>query len=171
MSARLQTSEPALSVKLRSLHAGALDAVLAIERQAYEFPWSRENFLSSWAAGYWMQGLWLHGPAVEPQLVGYMVVMEGVDELHLLNITVLPALQGRGLGQRMLQALQAHARHCMAAQIWLEVRLSNTRAQQLYRRCGYVDVHVRNNYYPASVGHGGREDAQVMRLVLSDIRA
>ena len=50
--------------------------------------------------------------------------------------------------------------------VWLEVRLSNVRAQQLYLRHGYVRVGMRKRYYPAA--HGDREDAVVMNLRLAD---
>ena len=49
--------------------------------------------------------------------------------------------------------------------MWLEVRLSNVRAQQLYLRHGYVRVGMRKRYYPAA--HGEREDAVVMSLRLT----
>ena len=64
-----------------------LDAVLEIELQAYPFPWTRGNFIDSLAAGYPAQVLY----GVQGELLGYFIAMEGVDELHLLNITVAPA--------------------------------------------------------------------------------
>jgi ribosomal-protein-alanine N-acetyltransferase len=85
--------------------------------------------------------------------------MKGVDEVHLLNITVAPGSQGLGWGRVMLDALAIWARGQGAQWLWLEVRTSNTRAQQVYLRYGYRRVGERKNYYPAD---GGREDAIVM---------
>ena len=39
------------------------------------------------------------------RVIGYLVAMEGVDEVHLLNITVAPAWQGHGLGSGLLTSL------------------------------------------------------------------
>ena len=50
------------------------------------------------------------------------------------------------------------------AWLWLEVRVSNTRALAVYEAHGYRRVGLRKNYYPA--GHGQREDAVVMSLRL-----
>jgi ribosomal-protein-alanine N-acetyltransferase len=162
MSARLQPH-----MALRPLRSGELDAVMAIENRAYEFPWSRENFFSSWASAYWMQGLHLQDThARGDALVAYLVAMQGVEEMHLLNLTVAPEHQGRGLGCTLLEALRAHAQARGCAQIWLEVRVGNARALRLYRRFGFEDVHVRKGYYPAGPGGREREDAQVMRLRL-----
>ena len=55
--------------------------------------------------------------------------------------------------------------HVMGAQwLWLEVRVSNHRAQKVYERYGYRRVGDRKNYYPAE--HGHREDAIVMSYKL-----
>ena len=48
--------------------------------------------------------------------------------------------------------------------LWLEVRASNVRAQQIYERQGYRRVGQRKGYYPADQGR--REDAVVMSLRL-----
>jgi ribosomal-protein-alanine N-acetyltransferase len=88
----------------------------------------------------------------------------GVDEVHLLNITVAPAWQGQGWGRVLLDALAVWARGQGAQWLWLEVRASNARAQRIYEHHGYRRVGERKGYYPA--GFGRREDAIVMSLKL-----
>lgn len=144
--------------QLRPVLASRLDGVVAIENLAYEFPWTRGNFVDSLAAGYPMWGL--HG--ADSNLLGYYVAMQGVDEMHLLNLTVHPAHQGRGHAIYMLDALQRLCRERHVPKLWLEVRVSNTRAHRIYLRYGFVAVGRRPNYYPASGGR--REDAIVMSL-------
>lgn len=143
--------------RLRPMQVTDLDAVMAIEVQAYPFPWSRGNFIDSLAAGYWCQCL-VDGQA---GLLGYLVVMAGLDELHLLNISVDPGCQGRGHALLMLRALEEQARRQHAHWVWLEVRPSNLRARELYERFGFEQVGRRKGYYPAE--GGGREDALVLR--------
>jgi ribosomal-protein-alanine N-acetyltransferase len=96
-------------------------------------------------------------------LLGYFVAMTGVDEMHLLNVTVAPDWQGRGLGHQLLDAVQALAQGQGLASLLLEVRDSNHRARALYLRRGFSEVGLRRGYYPAA---GRREDAIVMRLPL-----
>lgn len=141
-----------------------LDAVVALETRCYSHPWSRGNFTDSLAAGYLAEVL--EDDAGE--LVGYFIAMPGVDELHLLNITVAPDWQGQGHGQSLMAALYRHAQRLGLATLWLEVRQSNQRARALYRRLGYEEVGLRRGYYPAAVR---REDAVVMSLALPDPRA
>lgn len=145
----------------RAMTVRDLDLVVAVEQRSYSHPWSRGNFTDSLAAGY-LAEIWLQGD----ELLGYFVAMPGVDELHLLNITVAPEHQGQGHGCTMMAALQAHARHIGAATLWLEVRQSNHRARALYGRLGYAEVGLRRGYYPAA---SRREDAVVMSLALAGL--
>jgi ribosomal-protein-alanine N-acetyltransferase len=141
---------------------GDLDQVLAVERAAYSFPWTRGNFIDSLAAGYLAEML-LDDRA---GLVGYYVAMAGVDEMHLLNLTVAPAQQRRGHSRSLLDALERRCRERHLATLWLEVRASNARARQVYARRGFAEVGLRRGYYPA--GKATREDAIVMSLPLGE---
>jgi ribosomal-protein-alanine N-acetyltransferase len=145
-------------MKLRPMLMQDVDAVMTIETQAYDFPWTRDHFTSSLITpGY--TALCLVDEA--DQLCGYQVSLGGVDELHLLNITVAPAQQGRGLARTLLAELLEQAKQQRAEFIWLEVRPSNTRACALYEHQGFETVGRRRGYYPAAQGQ--REDALVMR--------
>lgn len=136
-----------------------LDEIVPIEAAAYEHPWTRGNFVDSLNSGYQAQMLSANGA-----VIGYFVAMMGVDEVHLLNITVAPAWQGQGWGRVLLDALALWARGQGAQWLWLEVRVTNTRAQRIYEHHGYRRVGERKGYYPAA--RGRREDAIVMSLKL-----
>jgi ribosomal-protein-alanine N-acetyltransferase len=90
--------------------------------------------------------------------------MHGVDEMHLLNLTVAPAWQRMGHARLLLDVLEQRCREHHAAALWLEVRAGNRRARQVYQRRGFAEVGLRRHYYPA--GHGTREDAVVMSLAV-----
>ena len=136
-----------------------LDAVIAIEQTAYSHPWTRGHFRDSLNPLFEAQCLCLDG-----ELLGYFLAMHGVEEMHLLNITVAPAHQGQGWGHMMLDALSLMSRHAGAQWLWLEVRQSNQRALQVYARYGFKQVSIRKDYYPA--GRLQREHAVVMSLKL-----
>ena len=160
MSAVLQSSE----ARLEPLTTEWLEAVCAVERTAYTHPWTRGNFADCLTAGYHCQMLLAPIPGGDA-LLGYFVAMKGVDEVHLLNITVAPAYQRQGWSPLMLEALAGWSRAQRAQWLWLEVRLSNQRAIDIYTRHGFRRVGRRKGYYPA---HQGREDAVVMSLRLDE---
>ena len=145
---------------LQPMTVASLDALMPIELAAYAFPWTRGNFIDSLAAGYAAEVL----TDERGHVLGYFLAMAGVDEMHLLNITVAPAVQGRGFGRYLLDRVVQRAHALRAAVLWLEVRASNTGARALYERYGFVQAGVRRGYYPAA--QGSREDAVVMRLSL-----
>jgi ribosomal-protein-alanine N-acetyltransferase len=146
------------AASLPTMTTAHLDAVMAIENAAYAFPWSRGNFIDSLAAGYFARVLC----TPRGEVIGYFVAMAGVDEMHLLNLTVAPAVQRRGHARTLLGALGALCRRQRAAALWLEVRASNARAQAIYLHAGFTRVGLRKGYYPAPFAR--REDAIVMSL-------
>ena len=151
---------PALRWHRRPMQLSDLDAVMAIEICAYSHPWTRGNFVDSLAAGYEAE----IAADDDGMALGYSVAMRSLGETHLLNLTVHPTAQRRGLGRRLLEAVVALAQERGDRMLWLEVRESNRVARRLYRQAGFAEVGVRPGYYPAA--GDAREDAVVMQRIL-----
>ena len=153
---------------MRDMRLDDLDAVMAIESRAYAFPWTRGNFADAIGANNVTLVL------IDPSgvMIGYFVAMPGVEEMHLLNITVDPLLQGRGYGLDLLDAVLWASVCDQATLLWLEVRPSNLRALRLYERYGFHPVARRRNYYPAfdAEGRACKEDAIVMSARVETLR-
>jgi ribosomal-protein-alanine N-acetyltransferase len=137
-----------------------VDEVWALEQSVFAHPWSRANFVDSLASGY--DGRLLRD--ARGALVGYYLLMYAVDEAHLLDVAVAAGRQGQGLGRYLLDKAAARAREQGMESILLEVRPSNERALQVYKKYGYSEIGRRKGYYPAHEGQ--REDAIVMRFKL-----
>ena len=147
-----------LALAFAPMGEGDLDWVGAREAELHAHPWSRGNFADSLASGY---DAWILSCDGVPS--GYAVVMNVLDEAHLLDIGIVGELQGRGLGKRFLDWLAEGAKTRGARDFYLEVRPSHAAALRLYARSGFVEIGRRRGYYPAA---GGREDAIVMRRAL-----
>ena len=147
------------AVSFRPMTAADIEAVLKIEYAAFSHPWTRGIFhdaLSAYECWVMFEG---------EQQVGHDVINLILEEAHLLNITVKPQSQGRGLGLCLLEHLMERARERGGRECFLEVRASNTTAYRLYERYGFNEVGRRRDYYPAA---DGREDALVMACTLLD---
>jgi ribosomal-protein-alanine N-acetyltransferase len=96
-------------------------------------------------------------------IVGYAGLMCVEPIADVQTIAVVPEYEGRGIGTALLTDLIAEGRRRGAADILLEVRADNPRAQQLYVRFGFEQIHVRKRYYRDGV------DALIMRLQLEDV--
>lgn len=148
------TMSPPLTVQLTPMRRKHLRAVLRIEEQVYPRPWSHSLFLSELALrstrSYFVA-------RVGREVVGYAGLMLSMEDGHVTTIAVDPKWHRHQIGTRLLLALAREALARDACNLTLEVRLSNTAAQLLYRRFGFAPVGVRKNYYPET-----NEDALVM---------
>lgn len=153
MSAVLDTA-----FSFRPMRPEDVDAIMALERALYPFPWTPGNFRDSLKAGYscWVVEFGSH-------LVGYGVLMLAAGEAHVLNVAIGADWQRQGLGRRLMQYLIKVAREYAAEMMFLEVRPSNRAARALYEDIGFAEIATRRHYYPA---HDGREDALLMGLAL-----
>jgi ribosomal-protein-alanine N-acetyltransferase len=147
-----------LAHTIRQMREADIPAVLGVEKDSYEFPWSAGNFHDSIHAGY---GAWVY--EVGGEVVGHMVLMTVLDEAHLLNITIAPVWRRQGLGSILLEHAMQAARRKQAQALYLEVRPTNDAAIKLYEKMGFEAFALRKGYYPAQAG---REDALVMRKML-----
>ncbi|SPO68724.1 MULTISPECIES: ribosomal protein S18-alanine N-acetyltransferase [Pseudomonas] len=145
------------TISFRRMTEADLDAVLKIEYAAFSHPWTRGIFLD----GLKSYEIWLMFEG--EQQVGHGVINVIIDEAHLLNITVKPESQGRGLGLALLEELMKRAYAINGRECFLEVRASNQSAYRLYERYGFNEIGRRRDYYPVA---GGREDALVMACTL-----
>jgi len=153
---------PALDTRFvdRPMTEADIPAVMAMESAACLHPlhaWSDDNYRSSMRAGYWVR---VRCEADTGRVVAVCVAMDGVEEVHLLNIAVDRRLQGHGVARSILSVLYDRCRQRQAPLLWLEVRPSNAPARALYEREGFSEVGRRKHYYPAP---DGREDALVMK--------
>ena len=145
-------------ISVRPLRPEDIQAVVAIETEAFSTPWQAETF----------EGL-LDRDTVEllvmtdetEGVVGYAVVWCVLDQGELANLAIAPSRRGSGLGAALLRQVITVSRERGVTKLFLEVRASNRRAIDLYLGFGFAEVGVRRNYYDDP-----REDALVMLAVL-----
>jgi ribosomal-protein-alanine N-acetyltransferase len=144
--------------KLRPMSVSDLDAIMAIERVNFPFPWTEGNFKDSMNSGYLCLVM-----EQAKQVMGYAVLMMVLDEAHLLNISVAQSHQGQGWGRYLLVQMMEMGCGKGGLNMFLEVRPSNHSALGLYESMGFNEMGIRPGYYQA---HNGREDAILMGMAL-----
>ena len=132
-----------------------VDAVHAIEVACFRTPWSRESFLREVTENACARYMVLREDGVAVAYAGVWFVL---DEGHITNIAVHPDRRGLGYGERVTRAMLQLAADSGMTWMTLEVRRSNTVAQNLYHKLGFIDVGYRKRYYENS------EDALIMAL-------
>ena len=146
-------------VEIRTMNYSDLPQVIEVEKKAYPHPWTSGIFRDCIRVGYhaWVMTL-------DSKVIGYGIVMLSPGEAHILNICIGPDYQRRGLGRYLLRYLIRQSRRAEVDMVLLEVRRSNTSAQQLYESEGFHELGVRKAYYPAN---DGREDAIILAKYLA----
>ena len=91
--------------------------------------------------------LWVVEAETHFSIAAFAVWWHVVDEVHLLNIVVAPALRRTGLARALMDTLIADARAADARALELEVRAGNTAALQLYLAYGFEVIGRRRRYY------------------------
>jgi ribosomal-protein-alanine N-acetyltransferase len=173
--------DPTLPYQVERMQTSDLRQVMDIERVAFPSPWPvsayryelAQNDLSTYLALKLRQSAPARGGEMTSPLgrggmtplfrrrVETVLAYGGfwmiVDEAHISTIAVHPRWRRRGLGEMMLVAMIDAAILRGAAEVTLEVRVSNEAAQSLYRKYGFVQVGRRKGYYTDN-----REDALIM---------
>jgi ribosomal-protein-alanine N-acetyltransferase len=149
---------PLPTVSIRPMNEADVASVVALERDAYQFPWSEGIFRDCLRVGYTCRVI-----DIEARVAGYAIMSMGGGEAHILNICVKTEYRCRGIGRRLLEYLLDRSRASGMLEAFLEVRPSNVAAIRLYQALGFEQIGVRRGYYQAV---GGREDAAVLRLDL-----
>lgn len=146
-------------VVLTAMHRRHLRSVVRIEEQVYPRPWTSGLFLSELALAATRTYL---VAKVDGRVVGYAGAMYVLPDAHVTTIAVDPERQRSAIGTRLLLGLCEAALELGATALTLEVRVSNTPAQELYRRFGFLPAGARKGYYPPDDGSSVGEDALVM---------
>jgi len=146
------SAEPNQLVRVRDLVVTDLPEVLAIERAAYDYPWSEGIFRDCLRVGYRCYV----ANDLAGNVLGYALLSVVASEGHILNLCVGPLHRRRGIASLLLEHTMREARWAGADTLLLEVRPSNKAALKLYRGAGFERIGVRKRYYPAA---NGREDA------------
>ncbi len=153
---------PATPHRLREMRWWDIGPVLELEHELFpEDAWSAGMFWSELAHARGPQATRRYVVAEDAsgRLVGYAGLAAAGDLADVQTIAAARDQWGTGLGARLLTDLLRAATAFECAEVLLEVRVDNTRAQKLYERFGFEPIGFRRGYYQP-----GNVDALVMRL-------
>lgn len=147
-----------ISPRIRRMTFLDIDGVWAVESKVFNNPWSRSAFVDEITDNDLAHYLVLEDQGM---IAGYAGMWIVVDEAHVTNIALLPDYRSQGLGEKLVRELMKTARERYAVMMTLEVRPSNTVAQSLYSKLGFLPQGIRRAYYSDN-----QEDALIMTCEL-----
>ncbi|MGE8207106.1 ribosomal protein S18-alanine N-acetyltransferase [Heyndrickxia sp. NPDC080065] len=143
-----------MDYQLRKATLADLDGIMEVELKSFSLPWSRDAFYNEFVKNHFAVYFVIED---RDKIIGYCGVWLVVDEAHITNIAILPEYRGKKLGELLLRSMMDFSIKSGARSMTLEVRVSNTIAQSLYKKLGFFEGGVRKSYYSDN-----QEDALVM---------
>ena len=152
------------SLMLRPFDYEDLPSIMEMVEKIPMFEWRLETFRTCMSAPY---ECWL-AEHEEPRSdkVGFVIFNVFGSSAEINNLCVNSAFQGRGYGEALMFYALDRARSLGAENVTLEVRVSNSPAQSLYRKLGFQQIGVLRDYYTTEKS---TEDAFVMKLQMDSV--
>ena len=145
-----------MNVTIRKMRLEDVPAVAQLDQMSFSLPWPERSFryelTDNPASRSWVA-------EVDGRIIGMIVAWLFVDEAHIATLATHPDFRRQGIAKQLLIHALRFMRDEGAASSFLEVRESNTAAQELYREIGFEEAGVRKGYYKDN-----GEDAILMTL-------
>ncbi|MGA1714637.1 MAG: ribosomal protein S18-alanine N-acetyltransferase [Methylophilaceae bacterium] len=135
-----------------------LKNILLIESQNKVALWSLKNFQESLTAKDYFKVV-----RFNDETVAFIIAKVMNHECEILNLGVEISMRKKKLASKLLNNLIDFSKVLNIKQIFLEVRVSNTAAVNLYDKFKFNEIGCRPNYY---ITENGREDALIMGVDL-----
>jgi len=120
-----------------------IEEIFEIEKLCFATPWTIESLkeeLNNAIAKYLIA-------ICDDKVIGYAGIWNIIDEGHITNIAVHPGYREHGVGDSLLDTLIEICNNNQIHSLTLEVRESNLKAQNLYKKHGFIVEGIRKKYY------------------------
>jgi [ribosomal protein S18]-alanine N-acetyltransferase len=145
-----------MSIEIRRMTLDDVPAVVELDSLSFSLPWPERSFrfelTDNPASRCWVMEM-------DAKVVGMIVAWMLVDEAHIATIATHPNHRRQGIARKLLTYALRYMSKEGAVSSFLEVRESNTAAQEMYRKFGYEVSGRRKKYYKDT-----DEDAILMTL-------
>lgn len=146
-------------VRYRKMTIDDVKAVHAIELATFPTPWTLDSFYYEMTENQYAHYLIAEDEAGD--IIGFCGIWLVIDAAQITNVAVVESVRGQGIGEALMREAMRIAKEATMDVMSLEVRVTNSVAQNLYRKLGFQDGGIRKGYYTDN-----REDALVMWVKL-----
>lgn len=121
-----------------------LDAVNAIEMQAFQDPWSKQDFINELENNPYSC---IYVKEINGEVVAYVDLWIAYENAEIANIAVKKEFLHQGIASELMQYCLQKIQQSKCENFTLEVRVSNMNAIKLYEKFGFQTVSKRKKYY------------------------
>jgi ribosomal-protein-alanine N-acetyltransferase len=132
-----------------------LEGILKIEKDVFPIPWPYEVFYTHILSDTCVKVV----AELSGEIVGYLIGCDEDSKFHLRNIAISPKHWRKGFGTKLLTyLLERLEKNPEIKSCYLEHRIQNEAAFELYKSLGFTFKGIRKNYY------GKGKDAVIMEI-------
>ncbi|MGE7944701.1 ribosomal protein S18-alanine N-acetyltransferase [Lysinibacillus xylanilyticus] len=143
------------NIMYRKMVSDDVPAVYEIELATFSAPWTLDSFYYEVHENQYAH--YVLAVDADGSIIGFCGMWMVIDAAQITNVAVIEAARGRGIGEELMREAIRIARQHEMEVMSLEVRVTNTVAQNLYRKLDFQDGGIRKGYYTDN-----GEDALVM---------
>jgi [ribosomal protein S18]-alanine N-acetyltransferase len=144
-----------MMVRYRKMELEDVEAVYTIELATFPTPWTLDSFYYEMTENQFSN--YLVAEDESGKIIGFCGIWLVIDAAQITNVAVLESARGQGIGEGLMREAIRISKEANMDVMSLEVRVTNTVAQNLYRKLGFQDGGIRKGYYTDN-----QEDALVM---------
>ena len=146
-------------IEITKMRVEDVPEIAALERVCFKVPWSEKSFRDEMS-----NKLALYLVAKDNgKCIGYAGFWNVSGEGGITNVAVLPEYRRQGIGSKLITEMIKTAEALKLDLLTLEVRKSNSAAQNLYAKFGFEIIGERKRYYSDN-----NEDAFIMTKIFTD---
>ncbi|MDI6714754.1 MAG: ribosomal protein S18-alanine N-acetyltransferase [Thermodesulfovibrio sp.] len=145
-----------MNLKIREAQESDLFEIMSIAKDSFTIPWSLKSFSEELSNPQSILAV----AEVNGEIAGYIVARSVLDEAEILSIAVKSSFRKQGIAANLVSYVLEKLKN-MVKTCYLEVRVSNLPAINLYKKFGFKICNLRKNYYLLP-----QEDALIMKLEL-----
>lgn len=129
---------------IRKMIQNDLDAINAIEMQAFQDPWSKQDFINELESNPYSC---IYVKEINGEVVAYVDLWIAYENAEIANIAVKKEFLHQGIASELMQYCLQKIQQSKCENFTLEVRVSNMNAIKLYEKFGFQTVSKRKKYY------------------------
>lgn len=144
-----------MEIIIKEMEIEDLPEIIYIEKSSFSIPWSEIAFINELSK----QNSFNRVAKFQGRVIGYICINYIFNEAHILNLAVHPEYRRQGIATLLMKDAITNLIKKGCIYYYLEVRESNTIAQNFYKKFGFNVVGRRKKYYQSP-----DEDAILMML-------
>lgn len=121
-----------------------LPEVLKLEEESFAAHWSEKDFRFELTENPYAKIYVLRDNG---RIIGYCDIWIIFERMEIASIAIAKEFRRKGLGYQMMQFIEQMGKENECEFAFLEVRESNLPARELYKKCGFIELRVKRDYY------------------------